>query len=150
MAKEEQAVRDKDEEIAAIQAERVQLQAVADATSEEIKGIHEDRAELSQRLAKLNAVQEQQTPVSAVETIAATDCLTCALLGLQNYESQPAEIQALLVHFARRSSRFNLSSRLANARNVCGTGIQGGPCCPSAHPDPAACSTCPSTGLAYR
>ena len=76
LAKEQQTVCDKDGEIASLQVERVQLRAVADATSDEIKGIHEARAELFQRLAKLNAVQEQQETAPEVDTQATADCLS--------------------------------------------------------------------------
>ena len=97
MARDEQAISDQEEEIAAQQAKLVQLQADADATREQIRGNSEDRVELSQRLAKLNEIQHDENPLAAVEVQeeaqAAMGCLTGTLLGLQNYDSQPPAIK---------------------------------------------------------
>ena len=71
------------------QAKLVQLQLVADATREKIRGLKEDKDELTQRLAKLTKVHRDDTPPAAdegqEEAQAAMACLSKTLFGLQKY-----------------------------------------------------------------
>ena len=68
MAHEKRAIQDQEDIISAEQANLVQLQAIADATQEEIDGIREIKDELSQKLVELNALQRDESePVSDPE-----------------------------------------------------------------------------------
>ena len=86
-------------------AKLAQLQAEADATRELIQGIFEDRDELSQLLAKLTKIQHADQLPAEVEgqtqVQAAMECLSKTFFGLQNYQSQPPEIQTMLTQFAQ-------------------------------------------------
>ena len=105
LAKEEQAIAFQEEEIAVQRAKLVQLQAEADGTRELIQGFLEDRDELTQRLAKLTKLHHDDLPSAGIdgqpEVQSAMDCLSRTFLGLQNYQSQPPEIQAMLTQFAQ-------------------------------------------------
>ena len=124
LEKEETAIQDQTDFIAAQQEKLVELQAKAVSTAEEIRSIDAVYSENMELLAKVTAErsateaaaspkQEQQGD-RAKE---ARDLLTTALRGVQTYKDQPPELQALLTQFigcieAMQRSELNTSAQL--------------------------------------
>ena len=106
LARDEQAISEQESAIAEQQAILVQLNANADNTREQIRGFNDDRAELSQRLARINATEQDRlaapsTEVEATPEATAMDCLSRTFLGLQNFETQTPAVKTMLLQFAQ-------------------------------------------------
>ena len=115
LEKAESVVADQAVEIAAHQAKLVELQAVEDERRQEIQSLEAERGILSQRMAQLEAAQRGQLPADSRPqqdpVQAAQECLSRSFLGLQMFQDQPAEIQELLVQFARGVEQLQAASR---------------------------------------
>ena len=120
--KAEDAVAAQIEEIAAQQTILVELQAQADDKLEQIQALQLEESVLSQRLAKLNPVQgagaaagERSGAPELTPVQDAMECLTKALLGLQNYQTQKPDIQVLLAHFVKGVEQLQADDLAARA-----------------------------------
>ena len=112
LEKEEKAIQEQKEVIAAQQAKLVELQANADSIAEHMRSIDVAIQEKSLLLTKATAERASDANNSAAKPAAnpapehqsdkakeARDCLLSALVGVQTYKDQPPELQALLSQF---------------------------------------------------
>ena len=107
LGKQQEAIELQQEELATQQAKLVELQSQADATSEKIKEIQGQSAELALQIARIEEDRRQtgevaksppadQTPPPEEQ---AFECLSKAAAALQGFRSQSPKVQVLLQQF---------------------------------------------------
>ena len=120
--KAEAAVAEQIEEIALQQATLVDLQAQADYRLEQIQALQLEEGVISQRLAKINPVQGDATPMDTdagapvltpVQT--AMECISKTFLGLQHFQDQCPEIRAILSVFAQEVEKLQAAEFASRA-----------------------------------
>ena len=116
LARDGNAILAQEERIAEENAKLVQLQAVADATRDDIRNSNEEKEELTQRLARINVVPRDgcEVPPAFVEqdkqVEAVVECLSSALHGLHTFDSQSPQIQSFLRTFTAEIEKLKVAA----------------------------------------